>query len=138
MALLEKEKRRASKGLIIINSGRYGDPAGRGLKQLEELCSIPVLGVVPYMDVDIEDEDSLSGKLLEDRPGRIDIAVIRFPRISNFTDFDVFARLDGVTVRYVTKERELGSPDMGHPSGNKEYHRRSSVDAPVRHRGRGP
>ena len=34
-----------------------------GIRQLEQLCGLPVVGVVPYMDVDIEDEDSLSGKL---------------------------------------------------------------------------
>ena len=58
---------------------------------LEELCNIPVAGVVPYMQVELEDEDSLSERLDGDQQvGQIDIAVIRVPRISNFTDFNVF------------------------------------------------
>lgn len=137
VALLEKEERARIKGLIINKFRGDTEILRPGLKQLEELCSVPVLGVVPYMDVDIEDEDSLSGKLLEDRPGRIDIAVIRFPRISNFTDFDVFARINGVTVRYVTKERELGSPDMVILPGTKStigdllWMRQSGIEAGV-------
>ena len=69
--------------------------------------------MVPYMNVDIEDEDSLSSKLKNTRQkGCIDIAVIRFPKISNFTDMDVFERMDEVSVRYVSKTSELNQPDM--------------------------
>ena len=51
---------------------------------LEQLCGIPVIGVVPYMDVDIEDEDSLSARLENGQAsGLVDLAVIRLPRISN-------------------------------------------------------
>lgn len=112
IALLEKEERDRVCGLII-NKFR-GDPAilEPGLRQLEELCGIPVAGVVPYMDVDIEDEDSLSEKLSRKEKGLVDLAVISFPKISNFTDMDVFMRIPGVTVRYVTKVSELGTPDL--------------------------
>ena len=121
-ALLEKEERERVKGLII-NKFR-GDPEilEPGLKQLEALCGIPVIGVVPYMDVDIEDEDSLSEKLDgtgQKAPGLLDLAVIRFPRISNFTDFDVFSGMKGVTVRFVSKLKELGTPDMVFLPGTK-------------------
>lgn len=65
------------------------------------------------MNVDIEDEDSLSSKLGNTRQkGCIDIAVIRFPKISNFTDMDVFERMDEVSIRYVSKPSELKTPDM--------------------------
>ena len=128
-ALLAPEERARIKGLII-NKFR-GDKAllEPGIRQIEDLCRIPVLGVVPYLDVDLEDEDSLSGKLCSGlagegplsegrsagsasgdcaKRGMVDIAVIRFPRISNFTDFDAFSRLEGVTVRYVSAPREIG------------------------------
>ena len=49
----------------------------------------------------------------------IDLAVIRFPRISNFTDFNVFERLEGVSVRYVSSVQELGQPDMIFLPGSK-------------------
>ena len=70
-------------------------------------------GVVPYMNVDIEDEDSLSTKLGNTRQkGYIDIAVLRFPKISNFTDMDAFERMNEVSIRYVSKPTELKQPDM--------------------------
>ena len=167
-ALLVPEERARIKGLII-NKFR-GDKAllEPGIRQIEDLCRIPVLGVVPYLDVDLEDEDSLSGKLCsglagngllsEERAGEgllsegrsagsasadcakrcmVDIAVIRFPRISNFTDFDAFSRLAGVTVRYVSAPRELGNPDMVVLPGTKNtiddllWMRQSGLEAMV-------
>lgn len=140
MALLEQTERARVKGLIV-NKFR-GDPSilTPGLKQLEELCNVPVLGVVPYMDVDMEDEDSLSDKLTkvgEHAPGLIDLAVIRFPRISNFTDFDVFSCIKGVTVRYVSRLSELKTPDMVFLPGTKStiddllWLRQSGLEAAV-------
>ncbi|WP_295071995.1 cobyric acid synthase [Ruminococcus sp.] len=113
LSLLEKQELDMVKGLVV-NKFR-GDislfDSGRDI--LEQRGGKPVLGVVPYLRCDIEDEDSLSRKLdSKSSKGIIDIAVIRLPKISNFTDFDVFAQYDGVGVRYVTKYEELGTPDM--------------------------
>ncbi len=111
--LLEPEERNRIKGLIINKFRGDKSILEPGLRQLEDLCKIPVAGVVPYMNVDIEDEDSLSSKLGNTRQkGYIDIAVIRFPKISNFTDMDVFERMDEVSIRYVSKPSELKTPDM--------------------------
>ena len=79
--LLEPEERNRIKGLIINKFRGDKSILEPGLRQLEDLCKIPVAGVVPYMNVDIEDEDSLSSKLGNTRQkGCIDIAVIRFPK----------------------------------------------------------
>ena len=86
VALLEPEERARVKG-VIVNKFR-GDRAilEPGLRMLEELCGVPVAGVVPYVHADIDDEDSLSGRFDREAVSkRIDIAVIRLPRISNFT-----------------------------------------------------
>jgi len=110
--LLEPDEQERVKGLVI-NKFR-GDEAilKPGLDMLEERCGKKVLGVVPYMAVDIEDEDSLAESLeRKDREGKIDIAVVRLPRISNFTDLQAFALEEGVSVRYVSKVTELGQPD---------------------------
>ena len=88
MALLEPEERARVKG-TIVNKFR-GDRAilEPGIKTLEELCGVPVAGVVPYLDLDLDDEDSLTERFHRAESRRaIDIAVIRLPRISNFTDF---------------------------------------------------
>jgi adenosylcobyric acid synthase len=80
---------------------------------LEDLTKVPVLGVVPYADIDIDDEDSLSPRLAggsHDRP--IDIAVIRFPRISNFTDITPLTAHPYLGVRYVGRTSDFGQPDL--------------------------
>ena len=118
-ALLEPEERNRIKGFIINKFRGDKEILAPGLKQLEELCRIPVVGVVPYLDVDLEDEDSLSLKLEEKKASAIDLAVVRFPRISNFTDFDVFNRISGISVRYVEKISELGMPDIVFLPGTK-------------------
>ena len=113
VALLEPEERARVKG-TIVNKFR-GDKAilEPGLKALEELCGCPVAGVVPYVTVDIDDEDSLSERFHRPQGRRLlDIAVVRLPRISNFTDFAPFERYDSVSVRYVQAPEELAGADM--------------------------
>lgn len=113
LMLLEENERDMIKGLVV-NKFR-GDKSifQSGVDILEQRGEKPVVGVVPYIHCDIDDEDSLSEKLERKSPGKIiDIAVIRLPRISNFTDFDVFAQYEGVSVRYVTKASLLEAPDM--------------------------
>lgn len=108
---------RSRVGGLVINKFR-GDVSllEPGIRMLEERCGIPVLGVVPYLDISLEDEDSLTGRFGNSgdgvRDGGLDLAVIRFPRISNFTDFNVFDTFPDVHVRYVRNPGELGKPDM--------------------------
>ena len=113
IALMDEEDRARVKA-TIINKFR-GDISilEPGLKQLEKLCGIPVAGVVPYLHVDIDDEDSLTERFEKGKIRKlIDIAVIKLPRISNFTDFAPFENYENVSLRYVTSPSELGSPDM--------------------------
>ncbi len=113
--LLEEEERERIKG-IIINKFR-GDVKilQPGLDLIEEKCGIPVVGVLPMLHVDIEDEDSLSERLsghVSKEVKLADIAVIRLPRMSNYTDFNVFELIEGVSLRYVASLKELGQPDL--------------------------
>jgi adenosylcobyric acid synthase len=80
---------------------------------LESLTNKPVAGVLPYLGVDIDDEDSLSERLTRKQMDVVlDIVVIRFPRLSNFTDFAALEATPGVGVRYVHSPKELGAPDL--------------------------
>ncbi len=99
---------------IVINKFRGDVEILRpGLDMLEELTGKPVLGVMPMEKIDVDDEDSLSDRLNQKTISEgIDVAVIRLPHISNFTDFNVFELLDGVSIRYVTNKKELGDPDL--------------------------
>lgn len=113
LSLLEGDELELVKGLVV-NKFR-GDKSlfGSGTEILEKKGGKPVLGVVPYIRCDVEDEDSLSHRLDGNTlDGIIDIAVIRLPKISNFTDFDVFFQYEGVSVRYATKYTQLENPDM--------------------------
>ncbi|MCI6474406.1 MAG: cobyric acid synthase [Mucispirillum sp.] len=109
---LLKEDKNFFKG-FIINKFR-GDKSilEPGLKQIEDLTGINVLGVLPFEKFNIDEEDSLSEKLQNNKKGIIDIAVIRLPRISNFTDFAVFEYYDEVRVRYINNTLDFGEPDL--------------------------
>lgn len=112
--LLSEPERKRIRGLII-NKFR-GDPSllDSGIDILEKKTGIPVIGTIPYLDVDIDDEDSLSRRLdRKQKPDENvpDTAVIRFPRISNFTDFHAL-ELAGFGVRYVSRPEDFGSPDL--------------------------
>ena len=94
--------------------------------------------VVPYLHVDIDDEDSLSERFGRDKePRLIDIAVIRLPRISNFTDFSPFERYENVSLRYVERARDLRAPDMIVIPGTKstiadlQWLRQSGLEASI-------
>ena len=104
---------------FIINKFR-GDPAilESGLQEIEERTGIPVLGVLPYFDIKIPSEDSVSigdksnsksKSNIDEGSDDVEIAVIRFPRISNFTDFEPLENV--ARVRYVELGDELGEPD---------------------------
>lgn len=109
---LLKEYKKYFKG-FIINKFR-GDKAilEPGLLQIEKLTGINVLGVLPYEKFNIDEEDSLAEILKNNTKGLIDIAVIRLPRISNFTDFAVFEYYDEVKVRYINNIADFGEPDL--------------------------
>mgnify|MGYP005899252929 CR=1 FL=1 len=113
VALLEPEEKARIKGTIVNKFRGDRKILEPGLETLEQLCGVPVAGVIPYVHVDIDDEDSLSTRFTRDTSRKdIDLAVIRLPRISNFTDFAPFERFENVSVRYVEKVSDLHDPDM--------------------------
>lgn len=111
MLLSDEEK--AMVKATIINKFR-GDKTilDPGLSMLEAVTGKPCAGVVPYVNLDIDDEDSLSARLEQKAPAQIDIAVIRLPKLSNFTDFSALDAMPGVGVRYVDKVQDLKKPDL--------------------------
>ena len=111
--LLSPDEQDMIKGLIINKFRGDVKILRPGLTQLEELAGKPVLGVVPMLEVDVDDEDSLSARLSKSgKVGLVDVAVIRLPRLSNFTDFNPLERMEEVSLRYVGSVGELGHPDL--------------------------
>ena len=139
--LLEPDERARVKGLII-NKFR-GDPAilEPGLRMIEDRLGIPVLGVVPWTDADIEDEDSVSERLsASSGAGEIMVAVVRLGHLSNFTDFQALSLHPGVTLKYALKPRDLAGVDVIILPGTKstardlaELKRRGLLAPIVRH-----
>lgn len=112
LALLEPDERERVRGLVINKFRGDIKILAPGLKQLEDLTKKTVAGVIPYGDFDIDDEDSLSGRLTGGGGSLLDIAVLRLPRMSNFSDCTVLGATAGVGVRYVEKPAKLGHPDL--------------------------
>lgn len=113
VALLPEVDQDRIEGLIINKFRGDIDILKPGLKQLEDIMHKDIIGVMPYIDVDIDDEDSLSSKLSKTvNIAEIDIVVIRLPKISNFTDFNSLDRFNYASVRYVSNVKDLGNPDL--------------------------
>ena len=111
--LLEEDEKEMVKGLIINKFRGDKTILDPGVEMLEERSGIPVVGVAPYLHIQVEDEDSLTERFeINRKVDLIDIAVIRVPRISNFTDFNPLESIQGVSLRYVKNPSELGNPDM--------------------------
>lgn len=113
--LLNEEERRHIKG-ILINKFR-GDMRlfESGIKMMESLCGIPVIGVVPYYnDIYIEEEDSvmLQTKNLQATVGKINVAVILLRHLSNFTDFNALERDPRVHLYYTNNTDEVRKADI--------------------------
>lgn len=125
MEILEPDERDRVQG-IIINKFR-GDVSllTPGVEWLEKKINKPVLGVVPFLDnLSLEDEDSVAldrkvHQVDDKSEDNLDIAIIRLPRISNFTDFDPLLEEPGVSVRYIRSIKEWGNPDIVIVPGSK-------------------
>ena len=115
IALQTPEDRQLIKG-IIINKFR-GDMRlfDEGRKMLEDICGVPMLGVVPYFkDIFIEEEDSVSleKKQREMAEGKVNIAVVLLRHISNFTDFDTLERDPRVNLFYTNNTSDIQQADI--------------------------
>lgn len=113
--LLRPEERKHIKG-ILINKFR-GDIRlfESGVKMLEDLCGVPVVGVVPYYkDIYIEEEDSvmLQTKNIRAGQGKVNVAVVLLRHLSNFTDFNVLERDPRVHLFYTNNTDELMKADI--------------------------
>ncbi|MBO8129803.1 MAG: cobyric acid synthase [Peptococcaceae bacterium] len=123
MELLTEKERELVAG-FVVNKFR-GDESllAPGLELIRERTGRPVLGVLPYLpDLRLDEEDSmgLNGRGTKPHPGDLVVAVVRLPRMSNYTDFLPFETEDGVAVRYVDRPAELQTAHVVILPGSKE------------------
>jgi cobyric acid synthase CobQ len=124
LELVEPEERAMIKGIIFNKFRGEIKLLQPALDFIEEKTGIPVVGVVPYFKIRIPDEDSVALSEANEMPSvslteQLDVAVIRLPYISNFTDFDALQDEPDVSVRYVTEVGNLGKPDLVILPGSK-------------------
>ncbi len=114
--LLDPEEQDRIAGFIINKFRGDIDLLKPGLKQLEDMTGKPVLGVLPFdhnLFVDEEDAIPYLGKRENNFCNEcLDIAVLRFPRISNFTDMSPLVHDPNISLRYIWNSQHLGSPDL--------------------------
>lgn len=109
--LLKEEERRRIKGFVINKFRGDIDILKPGIKMMEDILSIPCLGVIPHFKLSLEDEDgavNLNKKII----APIDVGVIRLAHISNFTDLLALEGEEDVSVRYIENANEFGRPDL--------------------------
>ncbi len=141
LELLEEDERNRVKGLVINKFRGDKSLLDSGITMIEDMGKVPVVGTVPYVHLMIDDEDSLSERLdnkWDSSPeSLIDIAVIRLPRISNFTDVAPFESINGVKVRFVNNPRDIEGADLVIIPGSKntisdmKWMRESGMEAAI-------
>ncbi|WP_026492641.1 cobyric acid synthase [Butyrivibrio sp. XPD2002] len=115
--LLSNSERERVKGLIINKFRGDVSLLTPGLDMFAKYCDIPFAGIVPFVPLDIDEEDSISERLdnkltKSDSAVLIKIAVVRLPFISNYSDFSVLERVDGVSLHYAKTAVELKDADL--------------------------
>ncbi len=110
--LMEPEERDRIKGFVINKFRGDVDILMPGIRMLEEKINIPCLGVVPYIDINIDDEDSVTTRFNKKGLGEIIIGIIKLPYISNFSDFTPLEIEEGLNVRYISNKDDIKDVDM--------------------------
>jgi adenosylcobyric acid synthase len=114
MLLLSEEEKSMVKGVVINKFRGSYELLEPGLKMLEDIIKIPVLGVIPHFELNLEDEDSVTdwGKFSENPDAELDVVVVSLPYMSNFTDFNALRVYEDINVRFVNSPEKLGKPDI--------------------------
>ncbi|MFZ5975007.1 MAG: cobyric acid synthase [Bacillota bacterium] len=112
--LLKQEERERVKAVIINKFRGDAEILKPGLTMLEDLIGIPVLGVIPYMDIDLEEEDSVSERFRKSiaAGAQVKIGVVYLPYMSNFTDFNMLYREHGVGVEFISSPGQMEDKDL--------------------------
>ena len=110
--LIQAQHRSLLQGMLINKFRGDVSLLEPGIEQFNEIVPVPVLGVIPWREMLLEDEDSQNLQSKIDPEAKLDVAIIRLPHISNFTDFDPLKQISGISVRFVNRIPDLESADL--------------------------
>ncbi len=110
--LIQAQHRSLLQGMLINKFRGDVSLLESGIEQFNEIVPVPVLGVIPWREMLLEDEDSQNLQSKIDPEAKLDVAIIRLPHISNFTDFDPLKQISGISVRFVNRIPDLESADL--------------------------
>jgi adenosylcobyric acid synthase len=119
LGLLNESHRKMFRGVVINNMSGHPDILKGGIDRIEELTGVPVIGVIPHIDLYLPDEDSMGLSSSKREGSSINIAVVRLPMISNYTDFDALTLERDVSVLYIKRPEELDGVDAVIIPGSK-------------------
>lgn len=121
LELLEPDERALIKGIVINKFRGIKTLLDSGISWLENRTGIPVIGVIPWRETMFPAEDSLTlfERNTQKPNSELRIAIVRLPRISNFTDFDPLDAESSVSLKYVGLQESLGHPDAVIIPGSK-------------------
>lgn len=116
LSLMSDEERSRVKGVIINKFRGRKDYFSEGVRLLEDIIKIPVLGVVPYQKLGIDEEDGVSEKTYKEakqvyRKDKLNVVVLKLDHMSNYTDFNVFEHIEGLELSYISPDQDLEAFD---------------------------
>jgi len=135
--LLSENDRKRVKGIIFNNLHGDASSLKSGIKELESITGIPVLGVIPHLDIPMPAEDSLTMNRSEASAEKVNVTVVKLPKIAHFTDLDPLYH-ENVYVRYTEDPNDLNDADVIIIPGTKdavrsmEWMRTTGMDAAVK------
>ena len=111
LSLMSDEERSRVKGVIINKFRGRKDYFSEGVRLLEDIIKIPVLGVVPYQKLGIDEEDGVSEKTYKEakqvyRKDKLNVVVLKLDHMSNYTDFNVLEHIEGLELSYISPDQD--------------------------------
>ncbi|MGY4105474.1 cobyric acid synthase [Ignavigranum ruoffiae] len=115
IALMNEKDRQRIKGVIINKFRGDINLLKSGIEMIEDLIKIPIIGVVPYISLNIDSEDSLALNYVSQNKQKekdINLAILMLSKMSNFSEFQSLQIYHDISVRYIKKFEQLGTPDV--------------------------
>ncbi len=107
LMIIDENIKKSIKGIIINKNKDNSDSFKEQLKQFEEYFNIPILGTIPYENIELDKEKTVIKKIRSTKRSGLNIAIVKLDNISNLTDFYPLELEKNINIRYVSSENEI-------------------------------